>query len=76
MGGEPLEVVPGEGALGVSPGTQPTPQFLSSFPAGWPDWYSQQITKGSSQALGFAPDPGAAAEVAMGAGINIHWKKQ
>ena len=42
----------------------------------WPDWYSQQITKGSSQALGFAPDPGAAAEVAMGAGINIHWEKQ
>ena len=42
----------------------------------WPDWYSKQITKGSSQALGFAPDPGAAAEVAMGAGINIHWEKQ
>ena len=42
----------------------------------WPDWYSQQITKGSSQALGFAPDPGAAAEVTRGAGINIHWEKQ
>lgn len=34
VGGDPLEVVPGEGELGVSPGTQPTPRFLSSFPAG------------------------------------------